>query len=251
MSSRADRKHHRLEQDVLDNADGVVAIGKGVIKNLLEIPIKTPVTIIPNGFDEDDFDGMTPTKMGEFTIAHFGSINKTRNPEGLWNALVKLKLDNPDLVDNIKVKLFGKVDYFVFESIEKLGISDLVERIDYLPHDQMMQELVNTDLLLLMINRVENADRITTGKIFEYIGSGRPILGLGPLNGDAAEIIEISSAGEMYGWDDVPGIVKFILTQLKNYNSSDSPIINQKRLKYSRRVLTGELVEFLKTVELL
>lgn len=248
LSSRADKKHHRLEQEVLDNADGIVAIGKGVIKNLLEIPEKTPLTIIPNGFDENDFDEIAPLKKDGFTIAHFGSINKTRNPEGLWDALVKLKKDDPDLANNIKVKLFGKVDYYVFENIKKLGISDLIERIDYLPHDQMIQELVNTDLLLLMINRVENADRISTGKIFEYIGSGRPILGLGPVDGDAAEILEKANAGNMYDWDDISGIEKSIISHFENQNAFEFKALNQKRLNYSRKELTGDLAVFLNSI---
>lgn len=245
LSARADKKHHALEQDVLINADGIVAIGKGVIKNLLSIPKKTPVTLIPNGFDEDDFLGIAPSKKDGLTIAHFGSINKTRNPEGLWNALVKLNKDKPDLADKIKVKLFGKVDFNVFENIKKLGISDQVERIEYLPHDQMIQELINTDLLLLMINRVENADRITTGKIFEYIGSGRPIIGLGPVDGDAAEILEKSKSGTMYDWDDIDGIKQSILNHFENQKTIELQTLSQNRLNYSRKKLTGELAEFL------
>jgi len=248
LSKRADNKHHQLEQEVLDNADGIVTIGKGVVKNLLKIPEETPITLIPNGFDEDDFNRKESSKKEGFTIAHFGSINKTRNPEGLWKALVKLKKINPDLVANIKVRLFGKVDYYIFENIKKLGINEHVERIDYLPHDQMIQELVDTDLLLLMINRVENADRITTGKIFEYIGSGRPIIGLGPVDGDASEILKKANAGTMLDWDDVDGIERLIKSHYENQKTIELHSLSQKRLKYSRKELTGDLAGFLNSI---
>ena len=244
LSKWADKKHHRLEQKVLDNADGIVAIGKGVVKNLLKIPEKTNVSVIPNGFDGDDFSGISPVNKEFFVIAHFGSINKTRNPEGLWKALGELKNLNPQVLKSIKVNLFGKVDHLVLDSIDKLGLGEIVDVIDYLPHDRMIQELVNTNLLLLMINRVANADRITTGKIFEYIGSGRPILGLGPVVGDAAEIIERADAGKMCHWEDIEGIKRFIIQQIEN---SDLVIenLNQNRNIYSRRSLTSELVDFM------
>jgi glycosyltransferase involved in cell wall biosynthesis len=247
LSKWADNKHYKLEQEVLNNADGIVAIGKGVIKNLLEIPSKTPVIIIPNGFDEDDFSETSPVSNKSFVIAHFGSINKTRNPEGLWKALQELKKKNQEVLKNIKVNLFGKVDHLVIESIDKRGLSNIVEVIDYLPHDKMLSELMNTNLLLLMINRVENAVRITTGKIFEYIGSGRPILGLGPLNGDAAKILENAEAGNMYDWDDIEGIKNYVLEEIGKPDSAIEKI-DEKRLRYSRKALTKEMANFMDIV---
>ncbi len=244
LSKWADKKHHTLEQEVLNSADGIVAVGEGVIKNLLAIPNKTPLVIIPNGFDEDDFTGIGKVKNEKFIISHFGSINKTRNPEGLWKALEEIKKDKPELIDQIKVKLYGKIDYQVIKMVDSLDLNEQVEFIDYLQHSEMIQELVNADLLLLMINRIENADRITTGKIFEYIGSGKQIIGLGPTIGDAANILENSNAGKMYDWDDIEGIKEDVLRNFeKQDNSIDS--LSTDRLKYSRKMLTKKMAEFL------
>jgi hypothetical protein len=247
LSSWANKKHHRLEQKVVNNADGIIAIGEGVFKNLPPIPSSTKKCTIPNGFDEEDFVGKERRKHEHFVISHFGSINKTRNPEGIWNALTKINAERPEIGKQIKVKLYGKVDFQVGQGIVSLIDNGQVEIIDYLPHDKMIDELLYSDLLLLMINRVDNADRITTGKIFEYIGSGQDIIGLGPVKGDAASILEKSDAGKMYDWDDVDGIKGHILQSIKNSKALSSPL-TKERLKYSRKELTADLVSFLTSI---
>lgn len=247
LSSWADKKHHRLEQRVLNNADGIVAVGEGVFKNLLPIPNSTKKCIIPNGFDEEDFTGKERKKHKHFVISHFGSINKTRNPEGIWKALIKINSEHPEIGKQIQVKLYGKVDIQVGKGIASLIDDGQVVIVDYLPHNQMIDELLNADLLLLMINRINNADRITTGKIFEYIGSGQDIIGLGPIKGDAASILENSNAGKMYDWDDVEGINNHILNAYKN-GTAYSYTLSPERLKYSRKLLTRDLATFLNSV---
>jgi glycosyltransferase involved in cell wall biosynthesis len=231
----------------LNNADGIIAIGEGVFKNLLPIPSTTKKCTIPNGFDEEDFVGKERKKHEHFVISHFGSINKTRNPEGIWRALIKINSEHPEIGKQIQVKLYGKVDFQVGQGIASLIDSGQVVIIDYLPHDQMIDELLYADLLLLMINRIENADRITTGKIFEYIGSGQDIIGLGPVIGDAASILEKADAGKMYDWDDVDGINDHILQSIKNSKTLSSTL-TKERLKYSRKELTADLVSFLTSI---
>ena len=240
LSKWADRKHHRLEQKVLDNADGIIGVGKGYIANLLPIPKTTPVKVITNGFDEADFENLSKDDQGKFTISHFGSMNKTRNPMGLWRALSHIKKNNPDIINNLTVKLFGKNDHQVMASAQEFGLDDCVKTIDYLPHNEMMQELVNSSILLLMINKVKNADRIIPGKVFEYIGSGKPILGLGSPESEIAEIINESGAGKMFDWDDAKGIEKFIFGILENKNRDQ---LNKNKFKYSRKHLTSKLVQ--------
>lgn len=246
LSSWADKKHHRLEQKVLDNADGIIGVGKGYIENLLTIPKTTPIKIITNGFDEDDFENIIYAEREEFTISHFGSMNKTRNPEGLWKALSKIKVKNPELFKIVKVKLFGKVDHMIISSAAKYGLADKVELVDYIPHDKMMKELVNSSLLLLIINNISQGNRLIPGKVFEYIGSGKPILGLGTIDSEIAEILKESESGKMLDWNDVGEIEAYIITELNKSKNEDLP--NRNKHKYSRKFLTNKLVQFLNDI---
>ena len=245
LSSRADKKHHKLEQEVLNNADGIIGVGKGYIKNLLPIPKSTPVAIITNGYDHEDFEGLTKSKSEDFTICHFGSMNKTRNPIGLWEALSSLKDQKPSLLKNVKVKLYGTVDHIIMDSVESYGLSSMVEMVEYLPHDEMMKELLNSDLLLLMINRISQGGGLIPGKVFEYIGSGNPILGIGPIDSHVAEVLEESKSGKMIDWEDSKGIEAFLLEHLDS--KAERPE-NEEKLKYSRKYLTEKLVNFFEEV---
>lgn len=240
LSNWANKKHHLLEQKVLNRADGIIGVGKGYIENLLPIPKATPVKIITNGFDEDDFKDIQSTNADVFLISHFGSMNKTRNPEGLWKALANIKENNPGFYKSIKVKLFGKVDHMVIASAAEYGLAERVELVDYLPHDEMMKELVNSNLLLLMINKISHGDRLIPGKVFEYIGSGKPILGIGSTESEIAEILSESEAGKMFDWLDATGIEKFIVDELENENGVR---FNKGKIKFSRKYLTGKLVQ--------
>jgi hypothetical protein len=50
----------------------------------------------------------------------------------------------------------------------------------------------------LLIPDLPNNKGILTGKLFEYLGSGRPIWGFGPVDGDAQEILTQSHAGSLF-----------------------------------------------------
>ena len=54
LGPAADRRHHRLEQSVLDEADTVISVSPPV-RDDFQAKTKTPVVLITNGFDEDDF----------------------------------------------------------------------------------------------------------------------------------------------------------------------------------------------------
>ena len=55
LSAWAGRKHRLLESKVLDNADVVVAVSP-LVQDEFKAMTDTPVELITNGFDEDDFD---------------------------------------------------------------------------------------------------------------------------------------------------------------------------------------------------
>jgi len=58
--------------------------------------------------------------------------------------------------------------------------------------------LQSADALLLLIPDLPNNRGILTGKLFEYLGSGRPVWGFGPVDGDANAILKQTQAGALY-----------------------------------------------------
>lgn len=198
LSEKADRKHHQLEKAVLENADQVLVIGKQMAREFGEITSNEKIHVIPNGFDPADFpesDEVTPDPY--FSLAHIGSFSPARNVPELWEAIQELSNKLPEFKEVFRLKLIGKVDASVLESIEKHGLTQHLIKHPYLPHKEVLEHERNSSVLLLSVNNAPNAKGIVTGKVFEYFYAQRPILAIGPEDGDLAELIRETRTGKV------------------------------------------------------
>lgn len=247
LTARADRKHRFLEKGVLRSADSVVVISEGMKTDFNRIyPRKYEV--ITNGFDEDDVPQASIEKGKKFAISHIGSLVKSRNPETLWQTLEKMIADNQQLAGDLKIRLVGKTDWTVRESLKKFQLEDFVEFIDYLPHNEVVQEQSGAEVLLLLINQTPNAKMILTGKFFEYMAAGKPILCIGPEDGDAARIIAETGIGLVAGFEDQAKTEKHIAALYGNHLENRVFKPSGSITSYSRRNLTRTLAEHLNTI---
>ena len=77
------------------------------------------------------------------------------------------------------------------------------------------------------------------------MASGSPILAIGPVDGDLAEIIHETNTGLISGFEDAESLKRNILA----YFSGATINRNESRvLKYSRKELTRKLCELLNTM---
>ncbi len=241
LTNWADKKHHRLEKEVLQKADEIITIGK-TIASELEIIRGKKVHVITNGFDSEDFSTASQNANEDFSIIHIGSINSDRNHEIFWRGISELMSDNAGFNKKLKIIFIGKLDYSVYEVIEKYNLKEKVEIISYLPHDEAVNYLSTASLLYLPLNNTPNAKGILSGKFFEYLAVGKPILGIGHPNGDAAEIMIETQAGVIVDFDDLIQLKQFILEQF-NLTKNNTIADLGKRYKYSRKSLTEDLVK--------
>ena len=111
----------------------------------------------------------------------------------------------------------------------------MVEFIPYASHPEAIKYMVSSSALLLIIPDHESNKSIVTGKLFEYLASGRPVILIGPKDGDAAEIVEKCKAGKSFGYDEASEIGLFILNlaakKIKN-NISAINTFSRKNLAY-------------------
>ena len=236
----ADKKHHRLEKAVVTTADAVVTVGK-TMQEEFATQFSRKIECITNGYDDDDVVAAALSTDKQFSIAHVGTMVKTRNPESLWKALQQLLIEEPSLKDHLQIKLVGKVDTLVNSAIENAGLLQFVYRIDYIPHDEVVRIQQQSQVLLLVVNNTPNAKGVVTGKLFEYIAAKRPILCIGPTDGDAAKIIVETQSGHCAAYDDVTSI-KTILKDYFNKFLKSELKSNAKNIEaYCRRNLTEKL----------
>ena len=239
------RINERLERSVMNEANVVVAISPSMCQAYASKTNARCVTIF-NGYDEEDFENeLDASETDSFVISHVGNMNAARNPEPLWRVLKKLRSENS--YPHLKVRLVGNVDVKVLEQLDKLELKTMVEQIEYVPHREAVVFMQTSSILLLPINRVQSAGGIVTGKLFEYLAAKKPILGLGPADGEAGRILKETGAGAMLEYDDEAGIEEFIRRAYASwesrqpfYEASGSTIT-----RYSRRHQTGVLANLL------
>ena len=248
LTKRSNKQHHSQELNVLTTADIILSIGKGMSNEFLNIYQKSggknlnKFKVISNGFDADDIKTSEIVKDKKFSIAHIGTLVKDRNPIVLWKVLKKLTDTRDDFRSQLEIKLVGKVDIFVKEQLENYELINFVKKIDYLPHSEVIIEQQKSKVLLLLINNTKNAKDILTGKFFEYMASGSPILAIGPIDGELADIIKQTQTGLISNFEDEITLEKNILNLFVNQSIKTN---GEEVIKYSREELTKKLCELL------
>ena len=243
----ADRKHHRLEREVLTQADKVVTVAPDGARRLGRLGNRNVRTIY-NGFDRDDDPKTTITPSEKFSITYLGMLSKIQNPEKLWEALGELVKENESFAKDLQINIIGQIDNSVVQSIEAQGLSEHVNCSSYIPHSEVSTVHHNSTLLLLLLmpNSEPRAKGLITGKLFEYMASGRPILCIGPEDGDAARILKETSAGQTVSFGDkekMKAAIEDLYQKYLDHNLPDNT--NEAVERYSRKALAGNYVRLL------
>jgi glycosyltransferase involved in cell wall biosynthesis len=201
LTKQADKKHHRLEKAVLSTADRVTIVSWNWALDFNRL-FPRHYDVITNGFDPDDFIIPDQKVAKTFELTHIGSLNKDRNPELLWEVLAEICSENTGFRDDLRLRFIGKCDVSLFQCLEKYQLLSRTEKIEYMPHEEVLKESAGSQVLLLLLNNTPNVMGIVTGKIFEYLATRRPVFCIGPTGGDSARIIREAKAGITCNFDD-------------------------------------------------
>jgi len=240
----ADRKHKKLEKEVLSHADRVLIVSSNWAKDL-ESLFPREIEVLTNGFDPHDFENLPAFEYRKFIITHLGSLNADRNPHQLWKALGKLVREDEFFQKNLLIRLIGKTDISVMEALQGNGLGSFVDRIDYLPHDEALAKASRSALLLLPINDTPKAMGITPGKLYEYLALRRPVLVIGPEGGDTARIIRDTQSGDIAGFSDQEKMRKLLTDYAEGFRKGSLAAGNTGTERYSRERLTKILAGIL------
>jgi glycosyltransferase involved in cell wall biosynthesis len=232
-----------LEKQVVEKADQLIVVSNPILKNYLSKSERisgSKITVIPNGYDEDDFSKATSPKNEVFTITYVGTIADIYNPRIFFKCLRKAI----DLTASKKIKLrfVGGRTENIIAMVKENHLDEMTEFLPHVPHETAIDYMVSSDALLLVIPDVADSHGILTGKLFEYLASHRPIICIGPKEGDAAKIINECGAGATFERNDPAALVSYLNTILSQNGSKAG---NDNVQKYSRKNLTRELVAVL------
>ena len=244
MTGRVVEKHRKLEKTVLDSASAVVAVSPLVRRDFMEMT-GTRVELITNGYDESDFDDAVVENDGYFNITHTGLFAADGNPTVLWEILADKCRNDREFKEMLRIRLAGKTDKEVIDSIKKAGLGTHLRDNGYQPHQVAVKEQKNSSVLLLPLRKEPEYKAVLPGKLFEYMAAGRPILGIGQPDGAMAMVMEESKTGKVFDWDDSAAISGFIDKCWEMFRNDDMESSAADISSYSRRALTGKMASLM------
>lgn len=245
LSKKAQLKHERLEQKVLQRADSVVVTSPSTQADFQKITEK-PVVLITNGFDQSK--AKTSNLDEAFSLVHVGSFLSNRNPVFLWKVLSELTAENVQFKQDLEIKLVGLVSKEVKQSLETFGLLAHATFPGYVSHIEAELFQYQAQLLLLVeMNRPETK-AILPGKLFEYLRSRRPILAIGPQGSDMESILKKTQAGHFYEYGNSQAVKDLLLQYYHQYQQTGIATVSGEIEAYSRKAVTQQMAELIKSL---
>lgn len=246
LTKRSDKKHRQLESAVFNNADITLATSYTDAENFRKAGARA--ICITNGFDESDA-GRKESKLSDqssvFTLSYIGVLEQLRNPENLWKALDELVKENDAFAKYFSLKFVGRIDDKILNNIQNTSLKNHILNLGYLSHGKAVEEMQDSEMLLITNFPNESSKGIIPGKIFEYLASGKQILSFGPDKADVAKILEETHAGKHFSYSDTESVKRFILEKFDLWKSGNLSENTQHIEQFSRKNLTQQLIKIL------
>ena len=247
--SRAVRAKEKVDVGVAKlvarSADAVVCVSDFIADEVRTLEPRGRVLTIANGSDFDDFDGLEYTAGDRLRITHAGSFFGKRDPRPFLQALHDSELD-------LVARFLGDFRSSDREWADGLGLGDRLELIPYAPRATSLALQRDSDVLLLLIPDAGGRGKgVLSGKVFEYLAAGRPILAAVPPDGAAAELIQETGAGIVVAPDDVDGLRDALLELNRRFTSGGLPDVQlspEWRHSVARSTRVEETAELLRSL---
>ncbi|HWQ89815.1 MAG TPA: hypothetical protein VN374_07575 [Desulfitobacteriaceae bacterium] len=236
-----------LERKVVKNASYIINVTPPITEMYKQRypEFAAKMITITNGFDEQDFIKLCPVYQEKFTLIYTGIINEVHyDIETFVRGIADFLGRQPAARARFQCLFIGYIPPAVVEIFIRHGLEDILVILPYMDHQECLNYLAGAHLQFLTFGK--DLDNAYSGKLFDYIGSGKPVLALLP-EGIAAELIRKKQIGTVISlghWQEVSKELgryyeDWLRGQLLNPQSAS------KCAEFSRLNLTGQLVDLL------
>ncbi|MCB0602002.1 MAG: glycosyltransferase [Saprospiraceae bacterium] len=246
-SERSIRKDQRYENQVLTTADGVTVVSTGLIDEFADRAKN--ITLIYNGYHSADFNHVIPKVLPEntFHLGYVGSFKPSQNNQNLWKAIAALIRENEDFAKSFALVFVGKAGEGLTRTLGEFGLFKYARMVGYVGHNEAIAYMAGLNSQLFIIPEVEDNKKIITGKLYEYMAVQNQIFSLGPVDGEAAVLLNEFGHDPMLDYNDLQGMKQTLLTQFNRWLDNDrQPVkMGTRPEKYNRRSQTKVLADLL------
>ncbi|MHB1688088.1 MAG: glycosyltransferase [Ignavibacteriaceae bacterium] len=240
--------HKKMEYKALKAADKIIATNRKMkekIINRYQFLTFEDIYIIPHGYDPADFEKLKIEKKSndKMRLTYSGLFYEFITPKYFLNAFKKLSIERPDITANIELQFIGYLRNENRKLVKKLELQEVVKEFGYLDHREALAKIMSSDVLWMMVGNGRNADTISSGKLYEYFGTRKPILVSVP---EGALKIAASEykASFITKPDDVDEIKNTILKIYELYSKNSLPTPDEEFVtKHRRDFLTEQLTK--------
>ena len=190
------RLNQHLERSVLTEADRVVCVSAPWLDTLRSSVPNQPDTkfrVHPNGYDAAHFPMAPPPPPDRFRIIYTGTFYGHRSPETFLEAVRRVVTAGRVPREDLEVVFVGHPGFGPSFGDTP---SDIVRLVGQRPYAETLRYLQDAAVLLLVVPN-EGGRGNHTGKLFDYLASGRPILALTPESNVAASLILATRSGRV------------------------------------------------------
>ncbi|MCK5146430.1 glycosyltransferase [bacterium] len=240
----------RLLQSIIKHIDVGITISQGLADTFQRITSRE-FSVIPNGFDDDDFKSINPVKDSDkFTISYCGTLTSQMNPETFLKAM-EIAIDKHETMrSKIQLHWIGKsIGINLQELLESYNLKQYSQIMDYVDHHQAISYMKTSHALLFLLPPAYGPG-VITGKVFEYIAAGTEILTMAR-EGDAMEIIRQTGRAREMSIDNPSVAADVIIELYEQWHSGklDRGVDESTDLrKYTRKEQTRELADQLNSI---
>ena len=186
----------RLEKKTFENVDVLTTTTPLAQKTLQTLHPQKRIISVVSGYDPEDFKNIHQTQSSDrLTLMYAGSLyGGKRDPSILFDAISQLISEGKIDKDNIAIDFYGDSTN-LSELSKKYHVESNVNIHGRITHDEVLQNQMNSDVLLLISWMSESEKMFIPGKVYEYIASKKPILSIGYKEGSLKDLIEKTNIG--------------------------------------------------------
>ena len=201
---------------------------------------------VENGFDPSDYGIANERRRNaKFSIQYAGSLYGARSPENLIKAFERFSAHCELARGEAELVFLGRVGSFL-DRIQN-GSCKNVRYGGMLGHAETCRAMRQADVNVVLLPKVTGSEKDTTAKVYECLGSGRPILAAVPLNGSAADVLANRQNAYLHDPEDINGLCATMERLFKQWRKDDLPTraVDAELYEHTRRAGTQRLADTL------